>query len=191
MGTRGFIGFVVDGTEKIAYNHFDSYPDGLGKDVLSWLTATHSSTGEPVDLARALRVVPPDSEPTDEDIARLAPFTNRGVGERRDRPDWYQLLRETQGDPAAMLRAGVIEDAGQFPTDSLFAEWGYVVDFDAGVFEAYRGFQRATHDKGRFAARPGAKGGYFPCALVASWPLSALPAKADFLAALEESEDDS
>jgi hypothetical protein len=24
MGTRGFIGFVVDGVEKITYNHYDS-----------------------------------------------------------------------------------------------------------------------------------------------------------------------
>lgn len=30
MGTRGFITFVIDGVEKTAYNHFDSYPSNWG-----------------------------------------------------------------------------------------------------------------------------------------------------------------
>lgn len=191
MGTRGFIGFVIDGTEKIAYNHYDSYPGGLGADVLRWLHVEPlASPNEVRDRARALRVVEPDSEPTDEDIARLAPFTNHHVGDRRDRPTWYQLLRETQGDPGLILKAGVVEDASLFPLDSLFAEWGYVVDFDAGVFEVYRGFQEAEHDRGRFADRDsGRRDGYYAAALVASWPLTELPTDEAFFAALSEDAD--
>ena len=37
MGTRGAIGFRLDGVDKVAYNHFDSYPSGLGADVLTEL----------------------------------------------------------------------------------------------------------------------------------------------------------
>lgn len=37
MGTRGAIGFYKDGNEKVCYNHFDSYPTGLGEDLISWL----------------------------------------------------------------------------------------------------------------------------------------------------------
>ena len=33
MGTRGFVGVKVDNTIKGSYNHFDSYPDGLGQDI--------------------------------------------------------------------------------------------------------------------------------------------------------------
>jgi hypothetical protein len=95
-----------------------------------------------------------------------------------------------------MLRAGVIEDAGQFPLDSLFAEWGYVVDFDAEVFEVYRGFQDAPHDKGRFAAREPYKPEhrkkveYWPAALVASWPMDALPDEKTFVNTVDPDADD-
>ncbi|HEY3435961.1 MAG TPA: hypothetical protein VGK41_09940, partial [Solirubrobacterales bacterium] len=141
MGTRGFVGFVVDGTEKIAYNHFDSYPDGLGSDVLTWLTSaltTHPAVI--VEQARALRAIDGQTEPTDADFKQLKAFYNPNVGGPSARPTWYQLLRGTQGNPGAMLRAGVIEDASDFPTNSLFAEWGYIVDFDERRLEVYEGF---------------------------------------------------
>lgn len=37
MGTRGAIGFYKEGNEKVCYNHFDSYPTGLGDDLISYL----------------------------------------------------------------------------------------------------------------------------------------------------------
>lgn len=192
MSTRGFVGFVVDGIEKIAYNHSDSYPDGLGLDTLRWLSKAH--IGGARRLAAALRVVEPDSKPTAEDIERLKGYANTRVG-TQEIDDWYVLLRETQGNPAAMLDAGVIEDASGFPADSLFAEWGYVVDFDAKTFEVYEGFQKQQHDKGRFAGRSDAddsrRNGYWPVALVASWPLDALPTDEDFMATVEPDDDES
>jgi hypothetical protein len=197
MGTRGAIAFVIDGIEKIAYNHFDSYPSGLGLDVLSFLRSRqdeliNNKTGGTRDLARKLRVVDPNSKPTAEDIERLAPVTNTNVG-AQSVEDWYCLLRETQGDPAAMLAAGVIEDASDFPTDSLFCEWAYVIDLDHNVLEVYEGFQTKPHSAGRFADRRAPRDGttsdkYHPVKLVASWPFDALPSE-DALLALEKSED--
>jgi hypothetical protein len=199
MSTRGFVGFVADGQEKIAYNHFDSYPDGLGVAVLEWLHKAGTDIEAIKARAVALRVVTTDTDPvTDADIEALRPWTNTEVGGHKDRPDWYQLLRETQGNPEQMLAAGVIEDAHEFPLDSLFAEWGYVVDFDAGVFEVYQGFQEQPHDRGRFADREptleprtttGART-WYPCALVASWPLGKLPDKDAFRVAAEPPEED-
>jgi hypothetical protein len=195
MGTRGFVGFVVDKTEKITYNHCDSYPGGLGRDVLDFLRSKQheltcdvhrNQSGLTVDLARKLRVVDPESTPTAEDIERLQPFANTVVSGRR-LDEWYVLLRETQGNPRAMLEAGVIEDGSQFPADSLFAEYGYMVDLDAMTFEVYEGFQQAPHSKGRFAEmKPHRESnGYFPVALVQSWPLSDLPSDDAFITALE------
>ena len=189
MSTRGFVGFVADDTEKIAYCHSDSYPEGLGCAVLGWL---RSDTADDLTKLReqvlALRLVADfDEVPTDEEIERLSRYLNRRVGERSERVTWYQLLRETQGNPGRMLDAGVIEDASEFPLDSLFAEWGYVVDLDAETFEVYRGFQQQTHADGRFALRRSsdATSGYYPCRLVATWPLRELPDKPAFLARLE------
>lgn len=191
MSTRGFIGFVVDGAEKIGYNHSDSYPSGLGIDMLTWLRT--ASVAELAERTKALRVVESEAEPTDEEIERFRGSYDPSVGGPSDRPTWYQLLRKTQGDPAAILRAGAIEDASGFPGNSLFAEWGYVVDMDTRTFEAYVGFQAEPHDKGRFASRPRRElsvGTYYPVALAASWPLDNLPGDEEFVAALESAEND-
>jgi hypothetical protein len=191
MSTRGFLGFVIDGAEKITYNHMDSYPSWLGLRVLEWARQAHP--GETINAARALRVVDQDAVPTDEDVERLRRYLNENVdttvtigGARRTWPSWYQLLRGTQGDPAAILEAGVIIDASDFPSYSLDAEWGYLIDIDTGTLEVYRGWQSKPHNRGRFAGRSSAGRGYYPCALVASWPLLNLPSDEAFLATLAE-----
>lgn len=177
MGTRGFYGFVIDGVEKIVYNHWDSYPSGLGQSVLEWLRfSVAEGTMESVRASvRDLRMVTNDVPPTPEQIVELKSYADTSVA-TRDLSDWYVLLRKTQGSPAQTLRAGYAEDAGDFPADSLFAEWGYVVDFDKDVFEVYEGFRTQPHSEGRFADRPPREDtNYVPVALRASWPLDALP----------------
>lgn len=195
VGTRGFIGFVADGQEKIQYNQFDMYPDGHGVQTLQWLRNAAEQPHVLGAAVRRLRVVEQDSEPTPEDIERLAKYADLRVSTRQ-LTEWYVLLRSTQGDPQALLEAGVVEDASSFPLDSLFCEYGYLVDLDGdGWFEVYRGFQTCDHDRGRFADRakredfkpeyPGAQY-YAPVALWHRWPLAALPADDEFLAALSQ-----
>jgi hypothetical protein len=163
MGTRGFVGFKVDGTEKIAYNHFDSYPSGLGTDVLQWLRKEHA--GHIRRKAAELRVVDPDSKPTAEDIVRLKPYADTNVSTRR-LDEWYVLLRETQGNPAAMLDAGVIEDGRGYGG----MEYGYLVDLDANELRVYDGNLEAS--------------------ILGRFPLDALPSDEEFVAALERDEED-
>ena len=38
MSTRGAVGIRMNGIDKIGYNHFDSYPSGLGNDILKGLS---------------------------------------------------------------------------------------------------------------------------------------------------------
>ena len=40
MGTRGILGFRKNGLDKLAYNHFDSYPEELGANVVKFCRAT-------------------------------------------------------------------------------------------------------------------------------------------------------
>lgn len=192
MGTRGFLGFVIDGQEKVAYNHWDSYPDGLGNDILTWLRSAVADRDSVIEKARALRVVPEHSTPAAEDIEALKGYADISVGSR-GLDNWYVLLRRTQGDMALILEAGVIEDASDFVKDSLWAEWGYIVDLDALRFEVYRGFQQAPHSDGRFANRGpvvhALTGSYYPVALVASWPLNELPTEDDFVRGTRSSDE--
>lgn len=215
MGTRGAFGVIIGEKEKLAYNHFDSYPDGKGIEVLRWLRNVIEDDNLDVvrKLAEEARVVGDETPPTDEDKARLKGSTDLSVaGQSED--DWYCLLRGIQGDLQAMLESGYIYDAGDFPLDSLFCEWGYIVDLDRNVFEVYQGFQAARPKRGRWKGRPTAKENeanykahleyakkvgrepwrektpdYKAIELIASWPLDALPSDEHFLACTQEVEE--
>ncbi|MFI6713568.1 hypothetical protein ACIBF7_44580 [Nonomuraea sp. NPDC050478] len=182
MASRGFVGFVADKTEKIAYNHYDSGPTGVGLIVLAWLRDAAQAPGMLRERVAALRVVDSNSTPTEDDIVRLGEYADAytsscGV------PYWAGLLWKTQGDPEAMLRAGVIEDASSYPAESTDCEWGYLIDLDTQVFEVYRGQQAAPHHRGRFATQPHPDD-HYPAALVTGWRFDQLPSDDEFLTTL-------
>ena len=37
MGTRGLIGFIIKGVRKAAFNSHNSYPAGLGNDIVRFI----------------------------------------------------------------------------------------------------------------------------------------------------------
>lgn len=179
MGTRGAIGFRIDGQDKIAYNHFDSYPDGLGRDAVEfireWLAEGRDKMRK---VARAVAVIDTKTKPTEAQKERLATVADLGVSER-SLDDWYCLLRKIQGDLGGYLKYGVIPDGHDFMQDSLFCEWAYVVNLDEFTFEVYRGFQSSPHTNGRYAAlkplpeRETTK--YWPVALLKTFALDDIP----------------
>lgn len=225
MGTRGFVGVVVDNTVKTSYNHWDSYPSGLGSTTLEALRKRldESDLESLASKARDLKMVDEDARPSAQEIAIFRKYSNPNVGGSLDQPtdgevhNYYQLLRELQGNLLGMLDVGLATDAKDFPLNSLFCEWGYLVDFDKNVFEVYRGFQTERHDQGRWAGLPTdediqakadaaqksfeageinkgqleyfAKTEYHSVALAGSWPLDALPTWEEF-AKLEASDED-
>lgn len=192
MSTRGFLGFVAGGTEKITYNHADSYPDGIGLTALRWLRTAVMDEDVLTRRVMALRLVQEGDAAPESEVERLRRYADENVGSRSSR-DWYILLRETQGDPEGILAAGVAIDNADWPCDSLFCEWGYLIDCDAHALEVYRGFQDAPHSHGRFAHRPRrhhAVDRYWPVALRVTWPFSSLPSDDEFTAALKEPEEE-
>lgn len=171
MGTRGVTGFRLDGIDKIGYQQFDSYPTGVGRGVVKDLHDLLRERSGTEQAIRSLQVVDDKTPPTPDQIERLAAFTDLRVS-NQSTGDWYCLLRQTQGEPALILKAGFVEDSAAFMADSLFCEWGYIANFDENVLEVYRGFQKTPHDQGRYAAMPIAEGdrGYWPVALVGAIP---------------------
>jgi hypothetical protein len=181
MSTRGFLGFVADKRETITYVHYDAYPSALGADVLKWARAV---TDWDTVRQQAANLVHIDGDvmPTPEQCEALAQYA-KGGAEPESEPgeEWYRLLYGTFGDPAATLAAGHAPHAPDWPGDSVWCEWGYLIDLDERRFEVYQGFQTAPHS-GRFADRAtNPRSGYHAVKLLAAWPLDALPDADEFM----------
>lgn len=186
MGTRGFVGFVVDGVEKIFVHGSDSNPSEAGVNVLEWMTRNQDDIVLPVrgglpDRVRALRLIDDWRDPSPADLAPVRrALMDAGWTEVGKYPA-DELLVYASWDLDTLLGGGLLLNGADAPMDSLYAEWGYLIDLDAGRFEVYRGFQPAPHTAGRFAHRSPVRDDYYPVALVASWPLTDLPDQASFL----------
>lgn len=164
MGTRGAYGFRIDGADKLSYNHFDSYPDALGDDVAAFIQ--NHTDDELRRFAKAIRLVP-DS---DKNYSRLRPY---------------------QGDLEALLRDGVFEmvDAREFPKDSLWCEWAYIINLDDGVLEVCKGFNKekdAQHPRYAVDAPNEIFGdNYYGVRLLAAIPLSVIRATSSLVDLLQ------
>lgn len=201
MGTRGSFGFRVNGEDKLMYNHSDSYPSGLGLDVLAFLKAVDVSTLS--SKAAKLKAVDNDiARPTAAQKAkcRKAGTVDLAVSQRSE-DDWYCLLRNAQGDLGKLLKVGFFEEGNAFVLDSIFCEWAYIINLDTGKLEVYEGFNEGIRlpdgkwkpkfPNGRYANNMSdsenprrIKAGeepYFGIHLVAEFPLAKLPAEKTFL----------
>lgn len=193
MGTRGMIAVQSEGRLVGTYNHYDSYPTGLGRDIAGEAVWMYGNRERVARQVAALRLVDEMATPSAEDRARHAATLQQvSTGS-----DWYALLRGMQGSLKAYLDAGVMPDNLAFAHDSLFCEWAYVVDLDENVLEIYEGFQTEPHDRGRFAdaevePEPGGRT-YYPVALVRKvllWDLADMTADqiAEMMSDLETTE---
>ena len=66
MGTRGLWAIRKGGKDKAAYNHWDSYPDGLGDEVISFIK--RMGVEKLNNLFDLIVTVNEDSSPTKEQI---------------------------------------------------------------------------------------------------------------------------
>jgi hypothetical protein len=149
MGTRGAYGFRINEQDKITYNHFDSYPDWLGRKVMEYVSQT------PLDrmrlVANRIVLVGEQTKPSADLIEKYRKFADLGVSTRKYE-EWYCLLRKTQGDLSSYqndLRHMI--DSQLFLTDSLFCEWAYIVNLDSESFEIYKGYNKDLSARGRYA----------------------------------------
>jgi hypothetical protein len=177
MGTRGAYGFRIDRKDKLTYNHFDSYPEILGRKMLEYIVAT------PLDMMRevasSIIMVDEHSKPDPELIKKYRKYSDLSVSEHRY-DSWYCLLRNSQGDlfPYNNNLRHMI-DYNNFPYDSLFCEWAYIINIDTKLFEIYRGFNKNPSAPGRYAKRKiRDNNNYRGVALITEIPLPEITAEA-------------
>jgi hypothetical protein len=190
MGTRGILGFRYKRKDYMTYNHWDSYPSGLGNRVVEW-ARDHGGDWDSVKEKVERMVDVSDRQPTAEEVKKFSHLADLDVS-TNDPCEWYVLLRHAQGDLDFILEAGVFENQLDFIRDSLFCEWAYIINLDNMTLEIYEGFQDKPHSKGRYSKlepsgfssmREGHKT-YYPCALVRTLPLEDIPE--DWIDGLEE-----
>lgn len=169
MGTRGCYGFYKNGITKATYNHFDSYPSVLGENILDF--AGNTSLKNMNNIFDKIELVREDDIPTIEQIENCQDFTDLSVSSQNI-IDFYCLLRKAQGDlNAYKTNLKYMIDSRDFLGDSLFCEYGYIINLDKNVLEFYKGFNKVPQNN-RYSKFANEKEEYKECKLLAEYPLT-------------------
>jgi len=71
MGTRGVIGYRINGTDKVTYRHLDAFPEALGMETLEYISKT--SIRRMKGIAKKIKVVKHfDTSPSKSEIKMYA-----------------------------------------------------------------------------------------------------------------------
>ena len=135
MGTQGLFGFVYKGKYYLVYNHWDSYPEGLGSGIVEELKRAieNNQLEEWKKLLVQIKEVSEDVPPTPEEIQKLQCYSNTSVS-TGSLSDWYCLLRNCQGSLEKVLESGYIVNSGP-----AWEDFGYVLNFDTNKLDFYIG----------------------------------------------------
>mgnify|MGYP004464857035 FL=1 len=186
MSTRGLYGFRKDGIDKCTYNHSDSYPEQLGRRILTF--CKNNTTESLSDFFERIVLVNGDSIPTKDQIQYLSDayfedgedWYNALMSAQKEDEDcyWYDVLRNVQGNFVAYQKLLDSEDTVYMTNDisfirnSLYCQYAYIVNLDEGVLECYVGFQKKKQKENRYGTRK--RNCYYPCRLVMQISLSVI-----------------
>lgn len=185
MGTRNLTAVVKNGEFKVAqYGQWDGYISGTGSNILEYLHNWDRQKFED-NLNRVVFV----------DDARGDAMLNGSIHERElmTRDTGCRILPIIENSSLPLIE---LYDQSSFAEDSLFCEYAYVIDLDTNVFEVYVGFQKAPHDKGRFADKHSVERTeindttYYPVRLILSYSLNELPTMEKFMSDARKIEGD-
>lgn len=198
MGTRNLVAVYIDGKYKVAqYGQWDGYPDGQGITVLHFLREQMNA-----DVFRqALRNSSYMRHENLIDLWKSYGMDVNGVISTENyeklKCDYPQFSRDTGAEILQFIQSHpegvVLEDHIKFAADSLFCEWAWIIDFDTGTFEAYKGFNEThelTRDDRFYFLKDYESDSYHCITLLAQWSLDNLPTDEDFLATFETEDEE-
>ena len=152
MGTRVLIIIILKGKIITLYNHFDSYPTGLGFNLVEELIALLKvyTLDELIVILSNIKIVSDEIPPTNEEIELLKKYADPRVSSKF-LTEWYCLLRECQGSIAKIIESGYAlatehesMDSAYEEADNRWAEFTYTIDFDNNNFDGVDGANTIT-----------------------------------------------
>lgn len=189
MGTRNATIVILDGKTRIAqYGQWDGYPDGQGATILTFLKSLYEPKLKINGMKekRHLKIF-------QEKLRKLEWATEKDIEKINADPKWHENYPYLSRDCGGAILEEVykrdnikVQNAEDFVGDSLFCEWAYIIDFDKGTFEVYKGFNKTPLTKeDRFFNTPIDKPlrgetTYFQVKLAKSYPLNSLPSLEQF-----------
>lgn len=194
MGTRNLTAVYVGGEYKIAqYGQWDGYPEGQGMTCLTFAKKFLANKTDRDAFAEKVRAC---SWITNEETERRNAMIRSGEVKNWTKV-WPELTRDTCAEILELVARSenglMLKNDISFAADSLFCEWAWVIDLDAGTFEGFRGVNQCkelTPDD-RFYFLAGKEShGYHAITLAAKWSLDELPDEDAFLEAFKEEEEE-
>lgn len=187
MSTRGIICIQKDNEYKIAaYNHFDSYLEGFGAEIFEFIKDKKNLENLRINIDFVKKLTNEDinrrlyelagSKQKYETLSYLKKMEYREQVENEFNPLCNDILKEI----ANGFNGYIVHDI-KFAADSLFCEWGYVIDLDKNTFEIYKGFNESDLNKEDrfFSLSEFATEKYKPIKLIAKFSLENLPPSCD------------
>lgn len=145
MGTRGTFGFFFRGRFYVVYNHFDSYPQGLGAQIVAEIkNAIRSGDfASWLEKFQGLKIVSYAVPPTPEDAEKLASYSNFQVSHQNP-TDWYCLTHKCQFSLVQVLESGYLLNHVDDNGVPMWQEYAYIVNFDSNELDYYEGSELAA-----------------------------------------------
>lgn len=136
MSTRGAFGFTKNGVNKITYNHFDSYPTGLGLDIIEFIM--NNNIEKMNKIFNSITMVKYDDVPTVDQLKILEEYFGSKIDIRKIK-DMEDLIGSNQYITDFQKGFPFMLDNEKFMGDSLFCEYAYIINLDDNTLEVYYG----------------------------------------------------
>lgn len=171
MGTRNLT--MVQYKDRIAlakYGQCDGDLSSLGNDIVKFLNSEFKKEEFIQNLQNVKNIS------TDEDLKALGDKDD----DFKEGGKFYSLNRDCSGSDAfQLIQSGKMTyacNSEEFAYDSLFCEYGYLLNLDNDTLEIYRGFNEVKLPKtARFYRKEPDEDGYYGIRLYHTYPLSKLP----------------
>lgn len=143
MSTKGIFGLYKDNVSKLTYMPQDAYPDWLGENLVNFIQNTT------IENLNAIfdKIIMKETNKTHEKIKKSADvivtgdsllvnlnnFVDKKITEANNKRDFNLLFNQEKIE--------LIDDSN-FIKNSLYCEWGYIINLSENIFEIYKGGQK-------------------------------------------------